>query len=284
MGLLRYIYKTLKKEKVYFFKERSGLNPKVAVILRVRNEELILKDTLDHLSGFCDIIVAYDDDSTDSTFDILRNHPKVVAIIRNFKWLPNVEDRIRCETTHRSALLKLARSFSPQWVFCADADERYIGDIKGFLESKESDNVDLIRVSLFDSYMTEDDQLPYLRGQQLLNFRKYFGPERRDIIMLWRTTYDDIKYVGDDSREPTCSVERTIITKFYCQHYGKSLSLEHWEQTCDYYINHFPHETYGRKWEKRKGKAIHQKSDFDTVLYQWGEDLFRNSIVIHPIS
>lgn len=284
MDLLRFIYKVLNKEKVYLSKDRSCSHPKIAGILRVRNEELILEDTLDHLSSFCDIIVAYDDASTDSTFDILRSHPKVAAIIKNYKWLTKVEDRIKCETTHRAALLKLAKSFYPQWVFCADADERYIGDIRGFVDSKESANVDLVRIMLFDAYMTEDDQLPYLRGQQLLNFRKHFGPERRDIIMLWRANYDDIRYVGDDSREPIYSSGRRIITKFNCQHYGKSLSIQHWEETCDYYTKHFPYETYGQKWEQRKGKAIHRKSDFNNELFVWGEDLFCNSIVIHPIS
>ena len=37
-------------------------------------------------------------------------------------------------------------------------------------------------------------------------------------------------------------------TDLYCQHYGKSLSVDHWEETCDYDVRHFPFETYGRKW------------------------------------
>jgi hypothetical protein len=64
----------------------------------------------------------------------------------------------------------------------------------------------------------------------------------------------------------------------HCQHYGKSLSVAHWEETCDYYIRHFPFETYGKKWTERKGQAIHTQSDFNRPLYAWGETLFANAV------
>ena len=64
----------------------------------------------------------------------------------------------------------------------------------------------------------------------------------------------------------------------HCQHYGKSLSVAHWEETCDYYIRHFPFETYGKKWTARKGQAIHTESDFNRPLYEWGEALFANAV------
>ena len=60
--------------------------------------------------------------------------------------------------------------------------------------------------------------------------------------------------------------------------YGKSLSVAHWEETCDYYIRHFPFETYGKKWTERKGQAIHTQSDFKRPLYEWGEALFANAV------
>ncbi|MEX1060288.1 MAG: hypothetical protein WED13_04645, partial [Methyloceanibacter sp.] len=44
---------------------------------RIRNEVLILPDTLDYLGKHVDAIVAYDDASTDATVDTLRAHPKV---------------------------------------------------------------------------------------------------------------------------------------------------------------------------------------------------------------
>jgi hypothetical protein len=62
--------------------------------------------------------------------------------------------------------------------------------------------------------------------------------------------------------------------------YGESLSVEHWEETCDYYVRHFPFESYGRKWRDHKGRAIHTQSDFMRPLYECGDTLFANAVKI----
>ena len=49
-------------------------------ITRVRNEALILRDTLDYVGKHVDALVAYDDASTDRTLEILAGHPKVALI------------------------------------------------------------------------------------------------------------------------------------------------------------------------------------------------------------
>ena len=49
---------------------------------------------------------------------------------------------------------------------------------------------------------------------------------------------------------------------------------------CDYYIRHFPFDTYGRKWLDRKGRAVHTQSDFMRPLYDWGDTLFANAVKI----
>ena len=256
---------------------------KSVALLRIRNEELIIKDTLDHLSEFVDGICVYDDNSSDKTLDIVRSHPAVVLIIQNMNWLPGKTNRLISETRHREILRQFAtKMFNPSWFFCCDADERFIGDIKIFFETPECDLKPLaIRLSLFDAYMTVNDKKPFIAENELLGFRRYFGPERRDIIMIWNK-FANAKFLGLDSREPTVNCE--VKTLFYVQHYGKSLSEEHWEETCDYYVNNFPRETYGEKWQNRKGKAIHEYSDFENPLYCWGDNLFQNSIQTHPTS
>ena len=140
---------------------------------------------------------------------------------------------------------------------------------RGF--DRRADAGDAVRVQLFDAYMTQDDHAPYTSDQRLMHFRKFYGPEQRDILMLWRNR-PEIGFAEGDGRTPR-SMENVKID-LYCQHYGKSLSVAHWEETCDYYIRHFPYETYGRKWEERKGKAIHTESGFNRPLYEWGESLF----------
>ncbi len=246
-------------------------------ITRVRNEALVISDTLDYVGGQVDAIVAYDDASTDRTLDILREHPKVALIVANRSWETDIEARRIAEGRHRGLLLQTARQHLHfDWMFCFDADERVTGDLRGFLTAHSSD-CDGVRVQLFDAYMTPGDQAPYQAGRELLGFRRFFGPERRDILMLWRNR-PEVTFAQHHKREPD-GIER-VATALHCQHYGKALSIEHWEETCDYYIRHFPFDTYGRKWRDRKGRAIHAQSDFERPLYEWGDMLFANAVKI----
>ena len=253
---------------------------RAVALLRVRNEELILGDTLDELSQIVDGVVAFDDASDDSTLEILRSHDIVKAIVVNTNWEKEISARLQAETNHRQTLLDVAKlHFSPDWFMCCDADERYFGEFREFFNLKIDGKPNAVRVQLFDAYITERDQYPFKKGEKLRNFRKYFGPERRDIVMIFKNT-PEVRFEGLDKREPTIAGETE--TMFYCQHYGKAISIDQHEANCDYYINHFPWETYGKKWMSRKGKAVHQKSDFNTKLYNWGPKLFGKAIQIHP--
>src|SRR6476620_1852638 len=99
-------------------------------ITRVRNEALILRDTLDYVGKHVDAIIAYDDASTDSTLEILRNHEKVALIVSNGSWEEDIEARLIAEGRHRGLMLQLARAQLPfEWMFCFDADERVTGDM-----------------------------------------------------------------------------------------------------------------------------------------------------------
>jgi glycosyltransferase involved in cell wall biosynthesis len=245
---------------------------------RIRNEALILPDTLDYLATQVDAIVVYDDASTDDTVDILRKHPKVALVVANQSWEKDVAARKLAEGRHRGLLLDMARSELPHdWMFCFDPDERVTGSLPSFVAGLEADASDAVRVQLFDAYMTPEDCAPYAPDLPLLHFRKFYGPEQRDILMLWRNR-PEIHFAEGHGRTPG-GMERVKID-LHCQHYGKSLSVDHWEETCDYYIRHFPFETYGRKWTERKGQAIHTESDFQRPLYEWGEELFANAVRI----
>lgn len=248
-------------------------------ITRVRNESLILQDTLDYLGTQVDAIVAYDDASTDDTLVILQSHPKVAMVIKNTLWESDIAARLAAETRHRGLLLQISRSkLTFEWALCFDADERIVGDLRGFMNSPSSSQCEGVRIQLFDAYITPQDHLPFKQGNNLLNFRQFFGPERRDILMLWRNL-PNVRYMGIDAREPT-GVNK-IVTSFHCQHYGKAISLEQWEETCDYYVKYFPFETYGQKWLDRKGLAIHTESDYARPLFRWSRELFDNSVVIN---
>jgi hypothetical protein len=93
-------------------------------ITRVRNEALILRDSLDFVGQHVDAIVAYDDASTDQTLDVFRSHPKVALIVANGSWEADVKARKTAEHRHRQLLLQTARArLQFDWVFCFDPDD-----------------------------------------------------------------------------------------------------------------------------------------------------------------
>jgi len=224
-------------------------------ITRVRNEALIIEDTIKHFLGYCTHVILYDDCSTDDTVALaLSAGGDRLSLIRGDHWSLN---RVAEETRHRSLLLGEARSMGADWVLCFDADERLEGELPelrgaGFC------------FRLFDGYMTSAFCDPHRRGS-LAKLPRLWGPEYRDILMLFRT--DSAQYKGLDQREPIVAGS-IALAPVYVRHYGKCLSIQHWEDTCEYYAKYFP-KRYRVKWQARKGRAIHTLSDFHRTLYTW---------------
>ena len=231
-------------------------------ITRVRNESLIIADTICHFLGWCDCIVLYDDCSTDDTVARAREvGGNRLHVIAGDQWLT---ERQAEETRHRRIAHEFALSLGADWCLCFDADERLVGKLPDL-------NGDGFRFRLFDAYLTEDRQQAYAGGD-LAELPRMWGPEFRDILMLFRA--DKALYKGVDLREPVLK-GNISFTPVMVKHFGKCLSIDHWEETCDYYARFFP-EPYRSKWNGRRGKAIHQKSDFGRELYTWTE-LMRQS-------
>ena len=137
-------------------------------ITRVRNEALVLRDTLDYVGKQVDAIVAYDDASSDRTLEILGEHPKIALIVANRSWEADIEARRIAEGRHRGLLLQTAREHLQfDWMLCFDADERVTGDLRSFMEGAHSSDCDGVRVQLFDAYITPGDQAPYQAGREL---------------------------------------------------------------------------------------------------------------------
>ena len=260
-------YNVFRRKKIW---GKQFLCPQIIGITRIRNESIIIEDTLQHVAQFVDAVIAYDDCSNDETIAIVKNQSIVKEIIIGKRWY---SDRVSEETRHRQILLEHARQYNPKWILYFDADERF--DFTRRAIADLPDTVDGVKVDFYDAYMTPEDKEPYKKGMTLWNFRNKFGPEKREILVLFRNK-DYIEFQGLDAREPTGC--KRVIHSNNCQHYGKSLSAEQWEETCEYYSRFFP-EPYHSKWEQRKGKAIHTQSDFGNPLYDW-ESVKENAITI----
>jgi hypothetical protein len=239
---------------------------KLIGLIRQRNEDYLLEKCLKHALIFCDHIIIYDDYSNDKgTLSLLYNLDTFndrITVVYNSNW--NDGFREADETKHRQILLDKAREFfgNDIWLYYFDADE-VVESPEQIREQLAVTKEKAFKVRLFDAYALKSEQ-PYI-NQKLWNFRKYFGPEYRDIIMFWKNS-PDVNFLGIDKREPEVKASK-ILT--YCQHYGKALSEKRFEDKCDYYIKHFS-KRYQDKWRQRKGFYYHNTlSDFGRHLITW---------------
>ena len=103
------------------------------------------------------------------------------------------------------------------------------------------------------------------------------GPEYRDIPMLFKIN-SNLRF---QQRIPV-NYSKKMALGGYVKHYGKAISVEEWDKTCDYYINHRwkdTHKDLQDRWKKRVGKAIHTKSDFDRDLIKWVDRFDETKII-----
>lgn len=237
---------------------------KITSLLRIRNEELLLPDTLWHLSEFSDEIFVFDDCSFDNTVKICREYPKVKKILRNY--FHNSVNQSFVQTAQRKLLLDYARATSKnKWMFMFDCDERIEFDFSK-LEQYDRDGISGVYFQLLDGYMTPKYKSPYCKGK-LEDLKRMWGPEMREIIFLFRKDKADYDLKIPGCRQP--NVEGKTVVDGFVRHYGKCLSIRHHQETCRYYMASMPQ--LAEKWKKRLGKAIHTESDFSNKLYTWKE-------------
>jgi len=187
-------------------------------LIKVRNEQSIILDTLIYLSKLSDGIVILDDKSTDNTLRIIKKYKKILNILKIIeikKW--SKKNRSLLETVHRQILLNNGRKYKPKWFIYHDADERIENpeNLKSFLLKNINSYFDGIKINLFDAYITKNDYKPIRMNNNLINFRKYFGPEIRKIVMIFKNK-SYINFKGIDSRE-SAGMKKIIETNFYCQ-------------------------------------------------------------------
>jgi len=234
--------------------------PKIVAISRIRNEEHVIKDTLDHLQSLgINNVYLYDDCSTDKTVEICKEHPIVKDIIEGKTWADNSHTRDVSEGEDRQKPYEKCLEANPDYVFCFDADE--FADFDGIDFTH-----DYYRLRLFDYYATREDK------DKTWKNRKYIGPEFRDITMLFKPT----PRVNFIQREPK-GVGGNGKAAGFVKHYSKAFTEQMWEDDCDYYIKYFPR--WAKKWANRKGKFIHDKSDFGRDLIEWGDRFDETKIV-----
>ena len=126
---------------------------RVLAIITAKNEEELLPQCLDQLGRLCDGVVVLDDGSSDSTPEILCNHPAVVKFIRK-------DSALWHDGGNKLQLVYEAQEFEPEWLLNFDADdlfeEKAYSLFQGLLESPEE-----VKVYRFQYFHLWDSRTHY---------------------------------------------------------------------------------------------------------------------------
>lgn len=235
----------------------------LSACLRIRNEELIIEDTIRHLQRCgVDSFWIYNDRSTDRTLEILTTMGNWKGKIINFNNYDG--NTFLLQGSQRNEIIQLCKNESgADWIIYQDADERFYPEINLKNLLLQYNDVDGVTVDLFDAYLTKDN-CEY-NGESLLELNRLFGPDYRRQLFFFKNK-PGVFVPNGAFREPigvkTCGHTIAIAVL----HYGKGISVSHWEETCQHYIkNGSPKMKL--KWSDRIGMALHEFSDLGKPLY-----------------
>jgi len=122
---------------------------KVIALLPVKNEAWVLPHTLACLSGFCDVVLVHDQQSTDGSREIAARFPKIV-------WIESPDSKI-CEQA-RWHLWDVARQYDGHnLLWCTDADELVSPPrVRAFLDRRRSELRDGVVVDALYCHVWND--------------------------------------------------------------------------------------------------------------------------------
>jgi glycosyltransferase involved in cell wall biosynthesis len=248
---------------------------KIAGLIRVKNEKMLIKEALDHLAKFCDEIYVYDDQSDDGTLEEVLLHKKVRGVIANKNWQPDKNKKDPLELARKTQeLLTFAKSaVCPDWFIYLDADERFEeGFEKKLPQLLRRKDFDAICFELYDFYITEKDKNHKYKGD-ITKIRPFCGTEYRIQEIIFRNIPQ--VFVPDFAHREFYGFQknRVLYSNYKIRHYGKAKTIKDFDRKIDFYIKY--RQSYRQKMKKRKGKAVHSNlSDFGKIVL-WA-DLIKN--------
>lgn len=230
------------------------------------NEEYIMPYFLRHYSKFCDKIFVYDNESTDSTVDIVKSFPNTE--VKSFKSEDKFNDLANLYI--KSNMYKQSRG-EADWVIVVDADEFiYYPNIKEKLSEYDQQGINFPKIIGYEMMpgceLDSNDDLPekYKLGTRFINLdkRAIFKPEL------------DMKYgVGCHFAEIPQGAKESQSQEIKLLHY-KMINM-------DYFIQR--HQTLNKRLSdinKQKGWGIHYSWTKNQMIENYNSFFYKREKII----
>ncbi|BFH62202.1 glycosyltransferase [Paenibacillus azoreducens] len=236
---------------------RKKKDNRLTAVMQVRNEEEgMLEQVLEDLSGFVDDIVIVDDASTDGTVKLCRRFSKVGHLLI----LPHTHfDR---EWLLRKQLWELVCSTDPDWILSVDADEIYEDKAKSLMRDlMNQDQFDWVGFRLFDfwggtTHYREDEhwQIHRRHTRTLVRYIPgyyYFYPQMDHHVPRLPLSYAALP---------------GFLAELRVKHYGWAVSREKLIEKYERYMRRDPEGIWGNLQQYRS------ILDKNPTLVEWREE------------
>jgi len=229
----------------------------VVAAIPTKNEEWIIKNTLDVLSKFCDKIVILDDNSSDNTADICKSFEKVDFIVRDSDNLLETG----MSGSGKAELLHYALQHDPQYILMLDADELPTPNILHFINNIDP-NINAFSPRMINLYKDENhyrvDSFVTSHGVNINHNPFSENPWRKTVLLKvdknFTYEYDSRNAIGGVSKYhplPGNIPDPIIETDdFYIIHYGR-LSESYTSGFKDRYYAEVEHKAGRGSYEDR---------------------------------
>lgn len=178
---------------------------KLVANVMIKDEIRVIHQFLERTSEIVDEIIAFDNGSTDGTYEILEAHPKVTVLFRDAPGTPVDEKRIY------NAMLDAARDRRADWVLILGADELFDARLAGRRDELTArDDVasyQFLEISLWrgTDYCRVDQPEKYMRAMTLSSMLRLTPALSWE--HLWKTGWKE-RLARIVHRDPTPKVKR----------------------------------------------------------------------------
>jgi ubiquinone/menaquinone biosynthesis C-methylase UbiE/UDP-N-acetylglucosamine:LPS N-acetylglucosamine transferase len=240
-------YGDTKKKYWALFEKMIGKKYKQRLIglTRVKNEQEMMQEHLDHMAKFCDEIWVYDDQSDDQTAKIAENHPAVKVVLHtDSDWRPKkvgtVPDALELAKKTQRLLDEASKKSDANWFIYLDVDEFLDKDlVKNLPRLMKQNKYDALCFELYDFFITEKDKNKSYKGD-IQTVRPYCGTEWRHQLFMWRNI-PGLYYQEGVHREPIGFIKKRILYSSYkIKHYGKAKSVKDYNHKKEWYRKYRP--------------------------------------------